>query len=112
MVKAARHAAPARRGARFPLRTLLLAAAVAAVVWLNLQQPYGGGRGREGCAGRAAARKAARGGKGGVFKEVFATLFAIEMRLLLHLNNDGPLPPADAPHSLDEIIDIVQVGAG
>jgi hypothetical protein len=52
-----------------------------------------------------------RNAAGGAFNEVFATLFAIEMQLLLKLSNEGPLPPTEAPHNLEEITAMLQAGA-
>lgn len=78
-------------------------AAVVGVVWLN-RPPSSSLAPCASKSGRAAPHKAG----GAAFQETFATLFAIEMQLLLNLSNEGPLPPKDAPHNLDEIINTVQ----
>jgi hypothetical protein len=51
----------------------------------------------------------AAGPGGGPFKEVFATLFAREMQLMLNLTNAGPLPPENAAHNLADIVRDVKV---
>ena len=57
---------------------------------------------------RSSAQAAAAPG-GGPFKEVFATLFAREMQLMLNLTNAGPLPPEGADHNLADIVRDVKV---
>lgn len=43
-------------------------------------------------------------------KEVFATLWALELRLSFNLTNEGLEPPQQAPYSLEESLDTIKVG--